>query len=281
MRFFGLIFGLLLLGSVYGIQESDALCVQSKDWSLKPCFDTGSPSKIEFVERWSPYYEYKGSELMERKKIEMFQSLENKTFEKWVKSSENNENFNIYYYYISTEDVAKQFKTHGFQVEEITSPHKQQSIYTKPYELKCRNNLQPIILQSETYACVKEESRKKLLELDLIHENYSNITVLEIKDEYDINSAFYITIINEGMVPIQFESSSIQIPIFQTRNQDPYDEKLLHPGEQATQWHLSEKQLDETINLGQNLIQINYKSDIHQKEKSFSYEINLIDPLKP
>jgi hypothetical protein len=283
MRQVWVVIPLVLIGIIgmIGIQESDASCVQNRDWSSAPCFDTGSPSKTEFVERWTPYYEYKGSELMERKKIEMFQSLENKTFEQWIGSSENpHENHNVYSYYMSTGEVAKQSSGGGFYVEEITSPHKQQSIHTKPYNLNCKNNLLPVLLQSETYACVKEESREKLLELNLIHKDYSNISILRIEDENDVNTPFYISIRNEGMVPIHFESSSIQVPMFQTRNQaPPYDEKLLYPGGHASQWHLKEKQLDESLKLGKNIIEINYKSDIHQLEKSVNYEINIVDPL--
>ncbi len=284
MRFFAIIcgfaFGLLLLGSVVVIQDSFAYnCSKSEDWSDKPCLPPLNPDEIKFIEGWSGYYDYKDAELMERKKVEMFQALENKIFNEWVYGNENDENSNVFSYYISTGEVAKQSIPGGFQIKEITSPHKQQSIYTKPYNLKCRNDLQPIILQSETYACVTKESRQKLLELNMIHEDYSKISILRIEDENDANTPFFITIRNEGMVPIQFESPSIQIPMFQMGTKFPYDEKLLYPGQHASQWHLREK-LDESLKLGKNIIEINYKSNIHQLEKSTSYEINIVDPLE-
>ena len=277
----------VLVFSVIGLQEADASCQRSKDWSLKPCFDTGQPSKTKYVERWTPYYEYKGSELMERKKIEMFQSLKNKTFFQWSQSPENyNENYNIYSYYVSTGEIAKQFRHGGFQPEEYISPKKQQSIYAKPYNLQCRNDLQPIILQSGTFACVKEESRKKLLELDLIHEDYSRISVLPTRD-HDVGFPVRVSIQNVGMVPVQSQSPFIHVfdstgQILGTFNgtMQTFRGDSLLPGDSYTPQIWSNNTFDENTKPGQYSIQIHYESDIHKKQKSISHELEIIDPIK-
>jgi len=281
MRLVWSVIPLVLIVSLIGIvgmQNADASCVRNQDWLKAPCFDTGPVPKSTFAERWSPYYEHKGSELMESKKIEMFQSLENKTFDEWVYATENyNENFNIYSYYVSIGKIAPQFPN-TMIVDEYMSPKKQQSLFTKSYDLKCKNGLQPIILQSENYACVKSETRDKLLEMNLIHDDYSLIIIFSSGrgNNHDLNSFSHITMRNEGMVPIQFDSPSIDIPIWQTRQ---YDSESLHPGEQVSYRPWSQNQLDE-LEPGQHTIEIIYHSDIHKEEKRLNYEINLHAELK-
>ena len=289
IRFFDIIvLGLFLFISVlnYTLPDVDASCIRDKDWPLAPCFDTGPPSKAKYIERWTPYYEYKGSELMENKKLELFQSLENKTFDKWVQSSQHyNENYNIYSYYVSTGEIAKQFKFSGFRIEEYMSPKKQQSIFTKPYDLKCRNDLHPVILQSETYACVKDESRKKLLELDLIHEDYSQISVRHIRN-FDVGHYVSVDIQNEGMVSVQPQSPFIHI--FDSTGQildvlngtlKSFHGDSLRPGYSSNIKVWSDNTFDEHTKPGHYSVQIDYQSDIHQKKKSITHEFDIIDPI--
>ncbi len=286
MRIVWAIIPLILIGTL-GIQNVDGgVCSRSIDWPEKPCFSVNPPSQTKFIEGWSPYYEYKGSEVMERKKIEMFQSLENKTFDTWVNSLENyRENYNIYSYYVSTGEIAKQSKYSGFRIEEHMSPKKQQSIYTKPYDLKCRNDLQPILLQSGTYACVKDESRKKLLELDLINEDYSRISVYQYRD-YDVGYPVSITMRNEGMVPVQSQSPFIHI--FNSTGQilgildgtmQSLRGELLKPGDSFTYQIWSNSTFNENTPPGQYAIEIHYQSDIHKKKKSIDFEFDIIDPV--
>ena len=266
----------------FGIPEVDASCAQNSDWPQAPCFDYGNVPKSTFVERWTPYYDFKGEELMEQKKIELLNALETDSFEKWINSSENYlENSNVYNYYLSTGEIAKQYKYGGFIDYENKSPKKQQSIYTKPYDLKCKEGLFPIILQNENYACVKFKTRDKMLEKNLIHDSYYLISVVERNNYVNLNSFFQITVRNEGMVPIQFDSGFFDIPIFQLRenNSKSLDPKLLHPGEHANYRPWSNIQLDD-LKSGKYQIEIIYHSDIHKKKKSLNYEINFHDEFE-
>lgn len=266
---------LLVLVGFVGLQNADASCAQNQDWSLAPCFDNGSPSKSKYVERWSPYYDYKGSELMERKKIEMIQSLENKTFDKWMTFSENpHENSNVYRYYLSMGVIANQFPHPEFVDEqEYVSPKKQQSLYTKPYALKCRIDLQPVILQSGNYACVKSETRDKLLELNLIHDDYSQVSIYLIGNNFQYGGVLRLVIINEGMVPIKFDSPVIKMNMYQSRDLTFYDEELLYPGFYADYKPWTKDQLSE-LDLGIHTVQIDYSSDIHKQAKKLEYEFD-------
>lgn len=83
-----------------------AMCMANEDWPDRPCFDMGPVSKMEFKLAWAPYYDFKGSEWMESKKTEMFEAKDNWVLEEWIKERENN---NVYQYYLSTDDIQKQF----------------------------------------------------------------------------------------------------------------------------------------------------------------------------
>lgn len=259
----------------FPIQDADASCARNQDWRSAPCFDTGPVSKERYVEAWNPYYEYKGSELMEKKKIEMFEALENKTFDEWRSTPIH---WNVYSYYSSTGEVAPQGLSHGHLPEEkYMSPKVQQSIYTKPYNLRCIIEFQPVMLQDGNYACVSEESRVRLLKFNLVHDDYSLLSFYNPRNSYDVDFLPGVYILNEGMVPLKFNSISIDRPMWQGRGTTGYDKDILQPGNYASYDPWSEILQDE-IKLGVYPIQINYTSDIHKIEKSLSKEIEIIDP---
>jgi len=51
------------------IPSAYSMCMVNDDWSDAPCFDMGPVSKLEYQLGWMPYYDHKGSEWMENKKI--------------------------------------------------------------------------------------------------------------------------------------------------------------------------------------------------------------------
>ena len=99
-----MIIGLVIFPLV--VPQSFALCVTNDDWSKAPCFDMGPVTKSEFNKAWAPYYDYKGAEWMESKKIEMNRALNDGILDEWVREIENS---NVYQYYISTDEIQRQF----------------------------------------------------------------------------------------------------------------------------------------------------------------------------
>ena len=49
-------------------------------------------------EKWTQYYDYKGSEWMENKKQEMLDAMKNDTFEEWLQKDPAHDNVNMYYF---------------------------------------------------------------------------------------------------------------------------------------------------------------------------------------
>lgn len=78
-------------------------CGDDKDWpdKTKPCPLYGAESEAELRQRWDRYYELKGQDWMEAKKIEMDQAIKNGTFTEWIRYApdNNNANRNVYFYY--------------------------------------------------------------------------------------------------------------------------------------------------------------------------------------
>ncbi len=108
------------MGFTLLIPNTDALCMENKDWPEKPCFDEEPVDRSEFKAKWAPYYDFKGADFMESKKIEMFAAIEDGTFYDW---ESNQENSNAYAYYVSTGEVEKQFSFPIFQDEPIDIRH--------------------------------------------------------------------------------------------------------------------------------------------------------------
>lgn len=78
------------------IPQAFAACLLDTDWPQKPCLDTPPYTIEEKKEAWAPYYDYKGAEWMEMKKVEMEQILESGDLEDWKR--ESRANYNVWYY---------------------------------------------------------------------------------------------------------------------------------------------------------------------------------------
>lgn len=76
-----------------------AQCVENTDWPDAPCMDlvvNGSYPQ-DLVDRWAAYYDYKGAQFMESKKVEMDKAVKDDKLLEWVEKSL--QNTNVWYYY--------------------------------------------------------------------------------------------------------------------------------------------------------------------------------------
>jgi len=105
MKYFGILLGWIFVGMIVLpliFPQGFSQCIYNDDWSDAPCFDMGPVSHSEFNKAWALYYDYKGKDWMEAKRIEMNQALEQGVLEEWVKKLENH---NVYQYYLSRNEI--------------------------------------------------------------------------------------------------------------------------------------------------------------------------------
>jgi len=70
------------------------------DWQSYP-YCPGGCSQTRLIEEWAKYYDIKGEEWMEQKKLELFNAQENRTLNGWIDSDPTKANQNVHtYYYI-------------------------------------------------------------------------------------------------------------------------------------------------------------------------------------
>ena len=83
------------------IHYVDAICVRNQDWPAAPCY--GCPGCVPSLEKqksdWTPYYNYKGADFMEQKKLEMLDAIKNNQLDEWFASGPKHQNSNVYHYY--------------------------------------------------------------------------------------------------------------------------------------------------------------------------------------
>jgi hypothetical protein len=79
--------------------ESFAQCVVNEDWSQAPCLDVimNGCYDSEDAKIWMDYYDYKGESLMESKRMEMKNAIDEKRLQEW--KSQSHENSNVWQYY--------------------------------------------------------------------------------------------------------------------------------------------------------------------------------------
>ena len=74
------------------------------DWQSYP-YCPGGCSNEYLKTEWAKYYDIKGSEWMEHKKIEMLFAIDNGTLEQWVDDDPTRANGNVYMYYFYQGDI--------------------------------------------------------------------------------------------------------------------------------------------------------------------------------
>jgi len=93
---------LLSVGTLLTIPYAFGLCLENIDWPEARCYtciDCYPGIEQEKID-WMPYYDYKGSELMELKKLEMIHAIQTHTLPEWIKSTQDTQaHNNVYKYY--------------------------------------------------------------------------------------------------------------------------------------------------------------------------------------
>lgn len=101
-------FVILLCSIVFGMSASltsvSASCAQNTDWQEAPCFDVLPVNREEYRIAWESYYDYKGSEWMEQKKMEMIDAKNDGRLADWI--DDNSQNRNVFSYYHSRGDLS-------------------------------------------------------------------------------------------------------------------------------------------------------------------------------
>jgi hypothetical protein len=109
---------LILIGTIvfssFGFTEIvSGLCAapsEDSDWPDRPCLDMSVNGcyDAELVGRWSVYYQMKGNDWMDVKKVEMLDALQKNELSEWESKSE--ENYNVWAYYHYHEGIVPDFE---------------------------------------------------------------------------------------------------------------------------------------------------------------------------
>lgn len=95
-------FAILFCSTVFGMfafsTNAFASCAVNTDWPDAPCFDVLPVNREEYRNAWEPYHDYKGSEWMEQKKLEMFDAKNNGKLAEWMDRGISNHNVFSYYH---------------------------------------------------------------------------------------------------------------------------------------------------------------------------------------
>ncbi|CDI06253.1 exported hypothetical protein [Candidatus Nitrosotenuis uzonensis] len=104
MNKFVILFCSIIFGMSASLTYVSASCAQNTDWQEAPCFDVLPVNREEYRTAWESYYDHKGSEWMEQKKLEMFDAKNNGTLADWM--NDNIANHNVFSYYHSIGEIS-------------------------------------------------------------------------------------------------------------------------------------------------------------------------------
>ena len=94
---------LLVLCAVllFATNSVSAACLENIDWPDAPCMDQVLNGYYlqDQVDYWANYYDFKGSEAMEKKRLEMLAAIESGQLEDWIVGDETSQNRNVWMYY--------------------------------------------------------------------------------------------------------------------------------------------------------------------------------------
>src|SRR3989338_4486805 len=122
-----------------------------------PCFDIEENRHAPCnPDKSLKFYDYMGKQWMGAKKQEMLDAFQADRFHEWIDKAENYFHWNVYQYYSYTEDLTK------FLV--YPSPFKQLSLGILPQDINCKTGLFLIQKHDSSPACVKPETKQKLIE---------------------------------------------------------------------------------------------------------------------
>lgn len=147
---------LVLIGFVALTQQSFAWCMENEDWKDAPCYGAAYQnfSKEKIQDDWASYYDYKGQDWMEQKKVELMIAIRDRYHEEW--HNESDANSNVFQYYYAFYDMDK--------YQNFYSPHKQLTEGFPFNEVQCKQNLVLLQKYDGSPACVTESTKMKLIE---------------------------------------------------------------------------------------------------------------------
>ena len=147
----------------FKIHSAFASCIQDEDWPEKPCLDT-PPYTQEFLKQvWQKYYEFKGKDWMDMKKLEMDRAVTNGTLREWVESSNANRNVWEYYYNNGQAPDAYGWSTLEIRYENKTYPVQHLTFGGDIKSITASNLGIMITLQSEQDGLLRVAIPKELL----------------------------------------------------------------------------------------------------------------------
>lgn len=156
-----------------------ASCIVNTDWPDAPCMDlivSGRYSQDQ-VDRWAQYYDYKGTQFMESKKIQMNKAISEDRLMEWI--DESIQNSNVWqYYYFSGQASNPYPQNFGFDPinhnpavnhsiitpRDMMPPIKQLHSAISPDEVVCKSGLVLVQKHNGLPACVTSETREKLIQ---------------------------------------------------------------------------------------------------------------------
>lgn len=80
-------------------------CIDDPDWPSAPCYPPAGIPLEKIQEDWKGYYDYKGKEWMEMKKLEMQEAIKNGTLEDWKKEGTPRSHSNVHFYFYINGEV--------------------------------------------------------------------------------------------------------------------------------------------------------------------------------
>ena len=96
------------------IPQAQALRTVDDDWPEKPCLDSPPYSKSYLKEVWQKYYDYKGKERMEMKKVAMDRAIKDGKLKEWIEDGDTlnyHANYNTYFYYYISDQVPDMYNS--------------------------------------------------------------------------------------------------------------------------------------------------------------------------
>jgi len=121
-----------------------------------PCINNENLPGVCTPEKSLEFYEFMGNQWMESKKQEMLDAMREDRFQDWIDQTDNHYHWNVYQYYSFTENLAG--------VRLYQSPHKQDSEGVDLDKIQCNFNLLILQKYDGSPACVKPETKQRLIE---------------------------------------------------------------------------------------------------------------------
>lgn len=167
-----ILIGLMLFPVLLSGNFAYGLCVSGTDWNKVPCWGRmcarDEPACTDpnwWKQRWMPYYDYKGAEWMNQKRIELLDAIKTNILAEWKNLTPNGTNSNVHDYYFYMGQVPS---IYGVYVDQFFAdsfpPLKQIKAGMKLDELFCKSNFVLLLKHDGSPACVTHDTRIKLIE---------------------------------------------------------------------------------------------------------------------